>query len=110
MNICAIAFLLIEFIFSARFVRDPIKINNLIKAIVNELGRKITIEPLTCYNRAALELELSYRFREESNALTELSKHLKYQTDKVQKSFESFAEAQYKTDCIWAELIKDENK
>lgn len=88
--------------------RDPIKINNLIKAFINELGRKISIEPITCYNRNALELELKYRFREEANALNELSKHLKYKTDKVQKSYVEFIEAQYRTDSVWAELINDQ--
>lgn len=81
------------------------RISNLCKTFENELGRKVSIEKLTCYNRSALELELKYQFREEANALNEFSKHLKYKTDKVQKSYVDFVEAQHKTDSIWAELI-----
>lgn len=97
-----------DFYVSFFICSDPIKISNLCKTFINELGRKVSIKPLTGYNRNTLELELKYRFREEANALNELSKHLKYKTDKVQKSYVDFIEAQHKTDSIWTELINDQ--
>lgn len=75
---------------------------------MNEMGRKISVKPLGCFNRTALELELKSQFREEYNALDELARQLKYKTNKVQKAFDEFINAQHKTDSIWAELVNDQ--
>lgn len=85
--------------------KNETRIKNLITTFQTEFGRKISIEPMYCTNRAALELELFYTFREESRALDELAKNLKYKTNNVQKCYNEFIDAQHKTDLIWAELI-----
>lgn len=86
--------------------RDPIKIKNLIVTFRNEFYRKLSIEPVTCCNRSSLEQELKFQFRDESNALSELAKHIKYKTTHVQKSFNEFIDAQHRTDAIWEELTE----
>lgn len=87
--------------------RDAIKIKNLIATFRNEFFRQLSIEPDSCCNQSSLALELKCQFREESNALHELARHLKYKTTRVQKCYKEFIDAQYKTDKIWAELIKE---
>lgn len=90
--------------------KNSIRIQNLITTFQTEFGRKISVEPMHCTNRAALELELYYQFREERKALDELAKNLKYKTSNVQKSYNEFIDAQHKTDSIWSELIDNKSE
>ncbi|XP_031617868.1 uncharacterized protein LOC116337438 isoform X2 [Contarinia nasturtii] len=86
--------------------RDLTKIQNLIATFHNEFGRKIVIEPLHCPNRqSSLELELRHQLRDEYNALDELSRHIKFKTNKVNKLYNKFITSQYRTDAIWTDLI-----
>lgn len=91
---------------SRKMSRDVVKIKNLIATFCNEFGRKIAIDSLPCGDhQSALELELRHQLRDEHNALDELARHIKFETNKVHKLYNKFITSQYRTDAIWAGLI-----
>lgn len=89
--------------------RHLIRIQNLITSFRNEFGRLVSIEPLSCTNRLYLELELRHQFRDEHNALDELARHIKFETNKVNEHYNKFIDSQHRTDAIWSALINKSN-